>query len=418
MEPSPHPLSFWVYTNAHSFGILSRVRAVVVNTFFSPRAGGSAHMSEALARHVAAAGHEVLVVTAAYRDAPAEECRDGLRIVRLPSLAITSKLAFNYDIPLTATPRNARRLFRLLDDFQPDVVHQHGQFFDLTWMSSIWAHRRRVPRVLTVHTRFQSPFRLHAAAMAVADYLVVRPFVRLGDPYVVPVDVFVRDYVKARFGVRDDRIVDIPVGIESERFRETHGPQIRQRLGIGDRPMVLSLGHVIPLRDRLALIEAMPKLLAQYPDLVVVVAGRIYDDRFVRRARELGVDHALVLAGEITKNDVPNYAAAADVEGHDLQGLGFGMASLEMLAAGVPVVSVVRSDNYPTAHFVDGEHLILAASNAPDVLASAIARLIADPELRKRVGGGGQRLIAEQFSMDRVTQSYLELYERAVDERR
>lgn len=375
-------------------------------------------MSEALARHVAAAGHEVLVVTAAYRDAPAEEARDGLRIVRLPSLAITSKLAFNYDIPLTASPRNARRLFRLLDDFKPDVVHQHGQFFDLTWMSSIWAHRRRVPRVLTVHTRFQSPFRLHAAAMAVADYIVVRPFVRLGDPYVVPVDVFVRDYVKARFGVRDDRIVDIPVGIESERFRATDGPQIRQRLGIGDRPMVLSMGHVIPLRDRLALIEAMPKLLAQHPDLVVVVAGRIYDDRFVRRARELGVDHALVLAGEIAKTDVPHYAAAADVEGHDLQGLGFGMASLEMLAAGVPVVSVVRSDNYPTAHFVDGEHLILASSSAPDVLASAFARLIADPELSKRVGAGGQRLIEEQFSMDRVTKRYLELYQRAVDEPR
>jgi len=375
-------------------------------------------MSEALARHVAAAGHEVLVVTAAYRDAPAEEARDGLRIVRLPSLAITSKLAFNYDIPLTASPRNARRLFRLLDDFKPDVVHQHGQFFDLTWMSSIWAHRRRVPRVLTVHTRFQSPFRLHAAAMAVADYIVVRPFVRLGDPYVVPVDVFVRDYVKARFGVRDDRIVDIPVGIESERFRATDGSQIRQRLGIGDRPMVLSMGHVIPLRDRLALIEAMPKLLAQHPDLVVVVAGRIYDDRFVRRARELGVDHALVLAGEIAKTDVPHYAAAADVEGHDLQGLGFGMASLEMLAAGVPVVSVVRSDNYPTAHFVDGEHLILASSSAPDVLASAFARLIADPELSKRVGAGGQRLIEEQFSMDRVTKRYLELYQRAVDEPR
>ena len=100
------------------------------------------------------------------------------------------------------------------------------------------------------------------------------------------------------------------------------------------------------------------------------------------------------------------------------QGLGFGMASLEMLAAGIPVVSVVRADNYPTAHFVDGEHLILAASSEPDVLASAIARLLADPELRKRVGAGGRRLIEEQFSMDLVTQRYLELYQRAVAESR
>ena len=387
-----------------------------MNTFFPPRAGGSAHLSETLARHVAAAGHEVLVVTAAYQHEPEEEVRDGLRIVRLPSRAVTSRIAFNYDIPFTASPKNARRLFRLLDDFQPDVVHQHGQFFDLTWMSSIWARRRHVPTVLTVHTRFQSPFRLHAAAMCAADYIVVRPFVRLGRPYVVPVDVFVREYAKARFGIREDRIVDIPVGIEPERFRVTDRSQIRERLGIGNRPMMLSMGHVIPLRDRLALVEAMPKLLAMYPELVVVVAGRIYDDRCVRRARELGVDDALIMTGEISKDDVPLYAAAADVEGHDLQGLGFGMASLEMLAAGTPVVSVVRADNYPTAHFVDGEHLILARSSEPDVLASAIARLIADPELRERVGTGGQRLIREQFSMDLVTRRYLELYQRAIDE--
>jgi glycosyltransferase involved in cell wall biosynthesis len=390
------------------------VRAVVVNSFFSPRAGGSAHMSDALARHVAAAGHDVLIVTAAYGDAPAEEVREGVRIVRLPSVALSSKLAFNYDIPFTASPRNARRLFRLLDDFAPDVVHQHGQFFDLTWMSSIWARRHRVPTVLTVHTRVQSPFRVHAAMLLTADRIVVRPFVRLARPWVVPVDIFVREYVEARFGIPGDRVIDIPVGIEPERFRASDRPVMRRHLGIGDRPMLLSLGHVIPLRDRLALIEAMPKLLAAQPDLVVVVVGTIHDDRFVHRARELGVDHALITTGEVPKEAVPLYAAAADVECHDLQGLGFGTASLEMLAAGVPVVSVVRADNYPTAHFRDGEHLILAASSEPDVLAEAILRLIADPELRKRVGEGGRRLIEEHFSIELVAERYLELYERAV----
>ena len=373
-------------------------------------------MSDALARHVAAAGHEVLVVTAADRGAAVEEDRDGLRIVRLPSRALTSRLAFNYDIPFTVSPKNARRVFRLLDTFAPDVVHQHGQFFDLTWMSSIWARRRRVPTVLTVHTRFQSPFKAHAAALRIADRVVVRPFVRLGRPHVVAVDAFVHDYVEARFGVRADRIVDIPPGVEQERFCTVDGSVIRDRLAIGDRPMVLSVGHVIPLRDRLALVEAMPDLLAEYPELIVVVVGKVYDKRFVHRAKALGVDHALVTTGEVPRDEVPLYAAAADVEGHDLQGLGFGMASLEMLAAGVPVVSVVRPDNYPTAPFVDGEHLILASSSEPDVLAAAILRVITDPELRNRIAAGGRRLVEEQFSMASVTTRHLALYERAVNE--
>ena len=394
------------------------MRVAVVNSFFPPRAGGSAHMSDALAKQVAAAGHEVLLITAAYRDAPDDEERDGFRIIRLPSAALTSKLAFNYDLLFTASPRNARRLFKILDDFRPDVVHEHGQFFDLTWMSTLWARRRRVPRVLTVHTILRSPFKWHDALMAVADYTLVRPFVRIGDPYVVAVDVFVQEYVAQRYGIHGDHLVDIPVGIEADRFLTTDGRAIREKLGIGERPMVLSVGHVIPLRDRLALVEAMPNLLRAVPDLVVVVVGKIYDDRFLQRAKELGVDHALIAVGEVTKDEVPQYAAAADVEGHDLQGIGFGTASLEMLAAGVPVVSVVRADNYPTAHFVDGEHLVLAESSDPDVLAPAILRLIDDPELRKRLAVGGRRLIEEEFTVEMVAARYIELYEHAIEARR
>ena len=391
------------------------MRVAVVNSFFPPRAGGSAHMSDALAKQVAAAGHEVVLLTAAYRDAPDDEERDGFRIIRLPSAALTSKLAFNYDLLFTASPKNRRRLFTILDDFQPDVVHEHGQFFDLTWMSALWARRRHVPRVLTVHTILRSPFKWHDRLMAVVDYALVRPFVRIGDPYVVAVDVFVQEYVAQRYGIRGDHLVDIPVGIEADRFLTTDGRAIREKLGIGARPMVLSVGHVIPLRDRLALVEAMPNLLRAVPELAVVVVGKIYDDRFLQRARELGVDHALIAVGEVTKDEVPQYAAAADVEGHDLQGIGFGTASLEMLAAGVPVVSVVRADNYPTAHFLDGEHLVLAESADPDVLAPAILRLINDPELAKRIAVGGRRLIEEEFTVEMVAARYIELYEHAIE---
>ena len=72
----------------------------------------------------------------------------------------------------------------------------------------------------------------------------------------------------------------------------------------------------------------------------------------------------------------------------------------------------------PTAPFVDGEHLILASSSEPDVLAAAILRVITDPELRNRIAAGGRRLVEERFSMASVTTRHLALYERAVNEPR
>ena len=79
------------------------MRIAVVNSFFPPRVGGSAHLSEALARGYAARGHDVLVLTASYEGAPPAEERDGLRIVRLPAATIPrSRLSVSFDIAFTA----------------------------------------------------------------------------------------------------------------------------------------------------------------------------------------------------------------------------------------------------------------------------------------------------------------------------
>jgi glycosyltransferase involved in cell wall biosynthesis len=391
------------------------MRIAVVNAFFPPRAGGSAHLSESIARHCARLGHEVLIITSSFETAPNDEDVGGCRVVRFPSFAPSMRAAFNYEIPFMSSPRNWRRLEQVLDEFAPQVIHQHGQFFDLTWMSTAWARRRRVPVVLSVHTRLVSPARLHATVMAVGDRLVVRPFVRASRPWVVAVDGPVHDYVARRYGIAEDHIVDIPVGIELERFRVGDGASLRSRLGLGDRPILLSLGHVIPLRDRLALVECLPHLLSEYPDLAVVVVGEVYDDRFLHRARELHVDGALIVTGAVSREEVTDFAAAADVESHDLQGLGFGTASLEMLAAGVPVVTDARPDNYPTARFVDGENAVLVTSTAPRDLAAAFSRILGDDDLRRTLSAGGQRLIRDHFSMEAVTQAHLDLYLRAIE---
>ena len=110
------------------------MRILVVNNFFPPRTGGSSHLSQALARGYAATGHDVLVVTAAYGDAPAEETRDGVRIVRFPSFTIPeSKFAVSFDISFASRIGMYRRFSRVVDEFRPDAFHSHGQFFDLTW---------------------------------------------------------------------------------------------------------------------------------------------------------------------------------------------------------------------------------------------------------------------------------------------
>ena len=85
------------------------MKIAMVNNFFVPRPSGSVHLTEGLAKNLTARGHEVLVITAAHKDAPADEIRDGYRVARLPCWAPPkTRLSFNYDIPMTLGPRNLR----------------------------------------------------------------------------------------------------------------------------------------------------------------------------------------------------------------------------------------------------------------------------------------------------------------------
>jgi glycosyltransferase involved in cell wall biosynthesis len=389
------------------------MRIAVVNNFFPPRVGGSSHLSDALARGYAGAGHEVLVVTAAYGGATVDESRNGVRIVRLPAAMIPqTPLSVSFDITFTMRLGAQRRLFRLLDDFAPDVVHQHGQFFDLTWMSGLWARSRRIPTLLSIHTRLENPKAHYHSVFRFLDALVVMPLLRVHRPHLVVMDRQMDEYVKARYRGAYSGLHHIPVGVDPSWVVSGDGAGVRSRHDLGDVPVILSVGHVIPLRDRVAVVEALPAVLAAHPDAKLLVVGRVYYDLFLQRARALGVDHAVISVGAVPKQEIPDYLAAASVEAHDLQGFGLGTASLESMAAGVPVVAAVQMDNFPSIDMVNGRDIMLVKPDHPAQVAAAISTLLADPAAARRVGDAGAALVRQHLSIGTVVVQHLEVLER------
>jgi glycosyltransferase involved in cell wall biosynthesis len=392
------------------------MRIAVVNNFFPPRPGGSSHLADHLAKKYAAAGHEVLVLTAGYRGAPATEERDGLRIIRIPSWTLPkNRLAANFDIAFTMSPRTKREVFRILDEFAPDAVHQHGQFFDLTWMSGWWARKRKVPTLLSIHTRLYSPNAVNNFIYRVADGILVKPLMRLHRPRLVVMDVLMDRYIDQRYRRAFRGKAYIPVGIDPEVLRGGDAKRARDEHDLGDNHVLLSLGHVIPQRSRVALVKALPKVLKEFPNLIVVVIGGVYHDEFLKLARHLNVDHAIRAIGARPQKEIPDYLAAADLEVHELDGQGFGTASLEALAVGIPVVAAIRPDNFIEVVLEDEKHLFLSGFVSetderadPDSLAEKLIEVLRDPAAaRERVGQHARAVIEEHFTIDRVAQKHL-----------
>jgi glycosyltransferase involved in cell wall biosynthesis len=390
------------------------MRIAVVSNFFPPRPGGSSHLSESLARHYVAAGHEVLVITAEFEGAASDEIVDGVRIVRLPARRLPAIVPeVDFDIRFAAGIRNAKRLTRLLDRFAPDVIHQHGQFFDLTWMSSVYARRRKVPVLLSVHTRLESTKKGIDVVFRCLDTAVVWPFILAARPDVVVMDRPMLDYIRSRYRIPSGRQVAIPVGVDPVSFRKGDRDPgwVRERWGIEDGPLVVSIGHVIALRDRVDLVRALPELRRRHPGIKVVVVGDVHYPRFLEVAHDLGVTDAIVCVGAVPRHEVADYLAAADVEVHDLQGLGLGTASLEAMLAEVPVVAALRADNFPGIDLISGENITIVPVGDIPALADAVDGLLSDPDRAAAIAKEQRRLVEEHFAIDVVAQRHLQHFE-------
>jgi glycosyltransferase involved in cell wall biosynthesis len=383
------------------------LKILVTNNFFLPRTSGSTHFTENVADELAARGHDVLVATAT--PGPSLPGRD-FDLVRLPAWqAPLGRFSYGYDIPF-CRPAGVQSLRRRLADFRPDVIHLNSQFFDLSLWAGVWGRRHDIPSVMTVHTSFTHNVSAIHAFLRLVDTIGVGPLLRIYDPTLVTIDKFIESYVKSRFPGRRRNWIPIPV--RAGIFSGGDGERIRTELGVGQRPMILSIGHVIPLRDRLLLVEALPLIRREIPDVCVVIVGKVYDDRFLLRARSLGVDDCIISVGEVRHDQVRDYVAAAQVECHDTQGYGLGTASLEVMGSGVPIVSVVDEDNFPGTELISGTHLVRCEPDS-DSLAKGLIELLSAPELAARVAKGARRLIEETFELPRVVDRYLDLYTKA-----
>ena len=388
------------------------MRILVVNSFFPPRTTGSAHFTFDVAREFARQGHDVWIVTTSLPDAAEREEIDGVQVVRLQAWSVTpGSLAFNYALPFVTARGVMRRLRVLFDEVRPDVVHQNGQFFDLTFLTTWIAWRRGVPRVLTVHTPLMHTNPVLKAIIAGVDRTVLRSLNAIGRPVLVGVDRFVCQMVQRRYRPHGAPVRFIPATLRVDDFSAGHGQAIRDRLGLGDAPVILSIGHVIPIRSRVPLIRALPYIVKKFPDVKVLIVGEVYFDEFHHVAAQLDMLEHVVAAGRVLHSDVTDYLAAATVAAHDLDGHMLGISTLESMAGRVPIYARVRRDVFPGIDLDDWPELRIVEDAEPESIAESICELLGSAELRARVADRQVEFVNRYFRVDLIATEYLAIFE-------
>jgi glycosyltransferase involved in cell wall biosynthesis len=218
-----------------------------------------------------------------------------------------------------------------------------------------------------------------------------------------------------RMGVPRASVDVVPCGVDLTLFTE-HGPALPRS---GLRRLV-TIGRLVERKGVQTVIEA----LAGLGGTELVVAGgpdpaRVDADPEVRRLRAVAHRHGVAdrvdFLGRVLREDVPALLRSADVVVTMPWYEPFGITPLEAMACGRPVVASAVGGLTDTV--VDGVTGLLVPPRRPDLLASALQSLLADPLRLEGFGHAAADRVRVRYGWDRVAADTQRVYERVLDQR-
>lgn len=358
-----------------------RLRVVHVNTERGWR--GGERQTLWLAQGLATAGH-VSIVAARPGEALSARCAEaGLRV---------EPCAPRFE----ADPRAALRLRRLLREVNADVVHAHTAHAAGLAALAISGLPTRLVIARRVHVRLRTNvgtrWKYGRAAGVIAVSNAVRDITRAG-------------------GVPADKLYVVPDATDVTRTVVPANTMTLSSLGVRSAaPLVVQVAQLVPPKDPLTFVRAIAAVRQQVPDVQAVLVG----DGPLREPVEaeiarLGLDGTVHLAG--FRTDADQLLASADVAALSSRDEGMGSVLLDASLFGLPIAAT-DSGGIPEVVLHERTGLI-APREDPDALGAAIARLLLDRTLARRLGEAA-RARSGEFSIARMVERTETVYRRVV----
>ena len=292
---------------------------------------------------------------------------------------------------------------------RPNVVHLQSGTSMYAALGTVLT-RTRV-KLLDVHDAPRSG--RHGRA---SDWLEGQ-LIRRGRHIAVAHSTSVQADLRTHYGLVDEQMRLVPLGVGTGHFAGAVVGAQEWRLGAGlpsEALVVVYLAQLRPTKNVPLFLEVMADVIAADPDSPihgVVISGGSDRDRLTALADDLGLAGRAHLITARTEIDLVDAYRAADVFLSTSDYEGFGLAIVEAMAAGVPVVSTAVGGVTDTVE--DEVTGFLRPRGDRAGLAEAVTRLLRDPELRQRMGAAGRARAESRFTAAHMVQGYLDVYGEA-----
>ncbi|MFE6972703.1 glycosyltransferase family 4 protein [Streptomyces sp. NPDC057682] len=417
-------------THAADAGGDRPLRIALLSYKGNPFCGGQGVYVRHLSRELARLGHSVEVIGAQ----PYPVLDEGVPLTELPSLdlyrqpdpfrtpkrgeyrdwidatEVATMWTGGFPEPLTFSLRARRHLAARRGEF--DVVHDN-QTLGYGLLADLGA-----PLVTTIHHPITVDRRLdldaapnrRRRASVRRWYAFTRMQKRVARrlPSVLTVSGSSKQEIVDHLGVDARRVRVVHIGADTDLWSPDPAvPEVPGRI-------VTTSSADVPLKGLVHLVDALAKLRTSHPAAHLVVVGRRAEDGPVARAIERhGLADAVEFVKGISDTELVDLVRGAQIACVPSLYEGFSLPAAEAMATGTPLVATTGGA-IPEVAGPDGETCLAVPPADPGALADALGRLLADPELRTRLGAAGRERVLARFTWKQAAIGTAALYREAI----
>jgi glycosyltransferase involved in cell wall biosynthesis len=316
-------------------------------------------------------------------------------------------------LPAVTVPVNARERVQWVLGEQtllPALAARAGVqlLHSMASTAPLWGRFRRV---VTVHDLIYARFPDAHAGLRDKGMRVLVPAAVRRSQRVIADSHSTRDDLVALLGIAPERVDVVPLGLGAvQREQPLEERELRARLALGERRVVLSLSAKRPHKNLLALIGALARIApGERPLLVLPGYATAHELELRAHASTLGVADDVRFPAWVSSAELEGLWAIARAFVFPSLYEGFGLPVLEAMARGVPVAC----SNASSLPEVAGDAALLFDPRDEAAIATAISRLLSDEDLRARLLELGAAQ-AKRFTWERTARLTLESYGRAM----
>ncbi|MFL0578002.1 glycosyltransferase family 4 protein [Dietzia sp. 179-F 9C3 NHS] len=405
------------------------MRIALLSYRSKPHGGGQGVYVRHLSRELAALGHTVEV----FSGQPYPELDPGPTLTKIPSLdlyndadpfrtphpreirdwidvlEVITMWSAGFPEPRTFSLRAARELTKRLGDF--DVVHDN----QCLGSGLLTLEEAGFPVVATVHhpiTRdrelamAEAPLRKKITTWRWFGFLGMQKRVSRKLEEIITVSSNSAADIASDFGVDPDRIVTIPLGVDTDRF---HAGREREP---GRLVCVASADQ--PLKGVPVLLRALARVREEHPGVRLTLVSKLKEKGEAAKLLDtLRLRDAVDLVSGVDDDELADLVGSAEIAVVPSMYEGFSLPAVEAMSSGCALVAS-RAGALPEVVGTDDSAARLVEPGDVDALAREISALLADPGERRRLSEGGRARVMERYSWAAVARRTVEVYQTAI----